>query len=180
MIGKTINEEIVLRAITEIGQEEIKGNQGFKDPLFQQRMEAVGFQLGNAWCALFCELIWEESYQNWDATMFGRLKKLFSASAVTTFRNFQKAKDFIVNRKFEPGCLCVWQVWKDGKAHWTGHIAIGIKENKKLNQITTIDGNTNDAGGREGYVVAEKTRIVNFNPIQNGKVLLGFIHPKKV
>jgi len=176
----TINQEVLLRAIKEIGQREVPPNLGFEDKEFEERMKAVGFVPGNAWCALFTELIWEEAYQNWDATLFTRLKVLFNASAVTTFRNFQKTKDFIVDKKFEVGCLVAFQTYKEGAAHWTGHIAIGKSYDRKTNKVTTIDGNTNDAGGREGIIVAEKSRTLNFDPIQNGLVCLGFVHLKQV
>lgn len=180
MIGETINQEVVLRAEAEIGQREIPPNQGFEDKAFETRMKAVGFQVGNPWCALYTELIWEESYQNWDALLFTRLEKLFSASAVKTFRNFQKTKDFVVNKKFKPGCLVVWQTYREGKKHWTGHIAIGKAYIQKTNQIITIDGNTNEAGSREGIIIAEKSRTLSFEPRERGLVCLGFIHLKEV
>ena len=45
--------------------------------------------------------------------------------------------------------------------------------------MTTIDGNTNDKGGREGYIVAPIKRNIDFT-IKNGLVLKGFIHPKEI
>lgn len=176
----TINKEVLLRAIAEIGQKEIPPNAGFIDKEFEERMKLFGFVPGNAWCALFAEMIWSEAYAGWDTTIVSRLQKLFSASAVTTFNNFKTTKDFIVNRTFEVGCLVIWQTYKDGKAHWTGHLALGKGYNKAKNLITTIDGNTNQAGAREGVVVAEKSRVLNFEPIQNGLVCLGFVHLKQV
>ena len=179
MIGKTINEEIVLIANKYIGQEEIRGNKGFKDIEFNRLMDAVGHEKGQAWCAYFAELVWKEAYQNWDATLFSRLDKLFSASAVTTFRNFHKTKDFTTPRKPSPGCLAIWQKYKDGKAHWSGHIGVVDTVNKNIS-FTCIEGNTNEDGGREGYMVGKKNRIIDFEEKQNALVLIGFVQPKEI
>jgi hypothetical protein len=43
--------------------------------------------------------------------------------------------------------------------------------------IKTIEGNTNDKGGREGYTVASKNRLIDFTN-DNGLRMLGFIKPK--
>ena len=44
--------------------------------------------------------------------------------------------------------------------------------------MLTVEGNTNDDGSREGYMVAEKQRKIDFDVKQNGLVLMGFVHPK--
>ena len=56
-------------------------------------------------------------------------------------------------------------------------MATVVRISKK--DFTTIDGNSNSSGGREGIEVAEKTRKYNFNS-NNGLRLIGFIKPKKV
>lgn len=176
----TINAEIIEVAQKYLGQQEISGNMGFKDEDFSRKMEAVGHDDGEAWCALFTELVWKEAYQQWDATLFNRLDKLFNDGAVTTFRNFQKTRDFIVSSKPIAGALAVWQKYSNGRAHWTGHIAIVESFNMQQAELNTIDGNTNDKGGREGYIVARIKRDIDFRTKQNGLVLLGFIHPKEI
>lgn len=180
MRGATINEEIVLVAKSYEGQEEIRGNKGFKEEDFETKTKAVGWQKDQAWCSYFSELVWKEAYQQWDATLFSRLDKLFVGSAVTTFRNFQKTKDFVCNQNPKPGCLVVWQNYESGAASWSGHIGIVETASVPKQLFTAIEGNTNDNGEREGFEVAIKTRTLNFKPKQNGLVLLGFVHPKEV
>jgi len=177
---ESINAEIIETAKKYLGQEEITGNMGFKEAEFDVKMKAVGHKEKEAWCAYFTELVWKEAFHQWDATLFTRLDKLFSGGAVETFRNFQKTKDFIVTTKPIEGALAVWQKYKDGKASWTGHIAIVESFNIGRKQLNTIDGNTNDKGGREGYIVARISRPLDLTIHQNGLVLLGFIHPKKI
>lgn len=177
---KTINSEIISTALKYLGEEEILGNLGFKDSEFEVKMKSCGWKEKDAWCAYFAELIWKEAYQHWDATLFTRLDKLFTGSAVNTFKNFQKTKDFIATTKPVVGSLAVWQKYTDGKAHWTGHIGIVESFDIKNRELTTIDGNTNDKGSREGYIVARQLRPLDFTLKQNGLNLLGFIHPKQI
>jgi hypothetical protein len=97
-----------------------------------------------------------------------------TAGTVRTFRHF---KDLGWTSK-EPvlGAIAIWQKWKDGKATSSGHAA--IVERWTDTHVITIDGNTNDKGGREGYIVADgKKRSLNFDA-RKGLVLLGFIHPR--
>ena len=176
----TINDEVVGVAIKYLGKKEILGNKGFEDEAYQAILEACGWQYLDAWCSFATEGIWKEAYQQWDATLFSRLNKLFNASAVTTFRNFQKTRDFITSTKPVKGALAVWQKYKNGVATWQGHIAIVESFNMQKAELNTIDGNTNDKGGREGYIVARVKREMDFRTKQNGLVLLGFVHPKEV
>jgi hypothetical protein len=151
-----------------IGQTEFKGNLGFKDPCFDEKMREVGFQDTHAWCAYFQELVFKEAYPE----KFVELDKLFSASAVQTFKNFRDA-GYLIGEVPQIDTLVIWQNYKDGKAQWTGHAGI---VSKVLDQETflSIEGNTNNDGSREGIKVAERTRKV-IPDVKNGLKVLGFI-----
>jgi hypothetical protein len=56
-----------------------------------------------------------------------------------------------------------------------GHAGI-VKEINETS-FTTIEGNGNQSGGREGIEVASLNRSYSFNN-KNGLKLLGFVHPK--
>jgi hypothetical protein len=170
-----INKIILEKAQKYIGQKELQNNSGFVDFDFWQKMKNVGHDRGEAWCALFTELVWKEAYQQYDSTKFNELDKLFSDSATKTFSNF-KANGWDVNRIAESGALIIWQYHENGKPTWKGHA--GIVKMLENEFIHTIEGNTNAGGSREGDQVAEKIRKYNFEPVQKGLVLLGFIHPK--
>jgi hypothetical protein len=176
----TLVEEIISIAKEWEGEQEIRGNVDFKNPKFSTRMRAMGFITGDAWCSLFVELVWHSAYEAWDSTIISRLDKLFSKMAVVTYRNFQKTKDFIVDKKPAPGCLAVWCHYEKGKPTIYGHIGIVVEANIKWGMMITIEGNTNDDGGREGYEVAGKQREIDFDIKENGLTLMGFVHPKIV
>jgi len=174
---KTIQETIIETAESYLGQQEISGNMGFKDPNFQEKMEAVGFKDKYAWCALFTELVWRESYAKLNGLFDAELNELFSASAVKTFHNFRRA-GWEVDQIPEAGSVVIWQYYKDGKPHWTGHAGIVIFPG--LDHFSTVEGNTNSTGEREGIEVSEKVRDLDFASKQKGLVLLGFIRPKQI
>jgi hypothetical protein len=173
----TINDIITKIALDNLGQEEIRGNLGFKDPEFERRMQAVGFKKGHAWCSYYAELVWKLAYQQYDATMNDTLDKLFSASAVQTWKNFKKAIEFETTLVPDEGSLVVWQTYKNGTPHWTGHIGIVIKYDQESDSLITVEGNTNDDGSREGYKVAKKRRKNMYRKTKTGLRLLGFITP---
>ena len=170
---ETLRGSIISYAYEYLGKEEIKGNMGFKDPEFEAKMRAVGFKDTYAWCALFCELVWTEAYAEFAPEMLPLLAKEFSAGTVRSFRHFKSLR--WTSKVPEAGDIVIWQSYKNGKAKTTGHAAIVMAV--KDGYIETIEGNTNDKGGREGYTVAEKTRTIDFSNT-NGLRMLGFIKPK--
>lgn len=170
---ETLIGSIISWAYEYIGKEEIRGNMGFKDVEFDKKMDSVGFKDGYAWCCLFCELVWVEGYKDFNPEMLPTLAKEFSAGTVRTFRHFKALK--WTSQTPEVGDIVIWQTYKKGVAKGTGHAAIIFEING--NVLTTIEGNTNDKGGREGYIVAKKTRKINFTN-NNGLRMLGFIKPR--
>lgn len=188
-----LRSKIVQVAESYEGQTEFRGNSGFKDRDFQDAMEAVGWQKGQAWCAYFAELVWKKAYGKFENTKdeLAELDKMFSPGAVATYNNFTKlwakrdhtrpnSEGYAVKPTPEAGDLIVWQNYRNGKAHWTGHVGIVIQVNGN-DTVHTMEGNTNSNGGREGIEVAMKTRKVGsdlFRPKSRGLVLKGFVSPK--
>ena len=143
---------------------------GFKDKVFEKKMEAVGFVKSYAWCALFAELVWTEAYKG--SGLVNVLKKLFSASATTTYKNFDIDGTFKVSQTPQIGAVVIW---RHGSG-WQGHAGIVVSIDG--DNIGTVEGNTNAAGGREGIEVAAKVRKWKDAPYQaNGLNLVGFIIP---
>lgn len=177
-----IRKKIVEIAYSYEDQQEISGNKGFKDDVFQQKMEAVGWNYGQAWCSYFAELVWKEAYGNFDSSFINILDKLFSANAVKTYDNFKRSKRFKTGNNPEPGDLVVWAYYKENKPKmvdiWTlGHIGVVTKPAQLF--FLSMEGNTNSKGGREGIENAEKKREYSFYE-ENGLRLLGFVKPCKV
>lgn len=171
-----INNVIVEVASSYIGEQEVSGNKGFLDPKFEVEMSSVGWTLGQAWCAYFGELVWRKAYKQVGKDIDVKLNNLFTASAVGTLSNFKKKSTFIISKTPIRGSLAIWQHYSNGVAGWQGHV--GIVDTFTDTVITTIDGNTNTSGGREGIEVGRVKRKMNFGA-KNGLVLQGFIYPQE-
>lgn len=150
-----------------IGKTEISGNNGFHDPDFESKMKLVGWKQGEAWCAYFTEMVFKEAFPEKVAD----LNRLFSASAVQTYQNFV-ANGYVGKSIPQAGDLVIWRMYKGGKPQWQGHAGI-VLEATNPTTFKSIEGNTNDGGGREGYIVATKTRETTKKT--NGLNVMGFI-----
>lgn len=183
MIPK-MKDAVLEYAQSHVGYEEVPGNQGFKDKAFDTRMRQVGFQNGWAWCALFAELCWALPTYDGKSKVFVSLSDNFSANAVRTYENFSKddtglftCYDVDSNVMPAPGDVVIWEKRRGGvpvkNDIWTiGHA--GIVESADATSFVSIEGNSNDAGGREGIEVARKTRNYTYSK-QDGLALKGFI-----
>lgn len=156
-------------ALKYVGQKELAGNVFSKVSDFGKKMHEVGQRDGESWCSYFCELVFKEAYPQ----RFAELDKLFSSSAVQTFKNFTKGGGYLQNNVPAVGNLVIWQMQKEGKPQWQGHAGIVYKV-KSTWEFTSIEGNTNSEGGREGNTVAIKERKVLAH-VPNGLKILGFI-----
>jgi len=148
-----LGKRIALTASSLVGQTEIKGNLGFTDEKFHMMMKAVGWKRGEAWCCYFTELIWKLVNVH-NPKISKELDKLFSGSTVQTWKNFFSSPDWITNDTPVVGAVVIWQKYKDGKAQWSGHAGIVVEVHDS--KFVSVEGNTNDKGGREGYIVAKK------------------------
>lgn len=175
----TINEIIVDEARIYVGRQELPGNSGFKNPAFQKVMEKMGWKKGQSWCDYLAELAYKGGYYRaGKLDIKESLSGLFTGGAVASYRNFKNAGWKVSN---EPvvGALVIFQ--KGGS--WQGHVGIvsevGVLKNG-IEHFRCIEGNTTEAGSREGTTVLEKLRPLYVpNVIAFGKLqILGFVHPK--
>lgn len=159
-------------ALQYVGQKELPNNVFSDSSDFGKKLHGVGQKDGDPWCALFCELVFKEAYPE----RFKEFDKLFSASAVQTYKNFIKAGGYMENNMPQVGNLVIWQMQKEGQAQWQGHAGIVISVEQPPNHwiFKSVEGNTNSVGGREGVTVAIKERKV-LAKVWNGLKVLGFV-----
>ena len=162
-------EEIVLNAMSYVGQQEISGNKGFEDPAFEAEMKEEGWQKGWAWCCVFAKVVFKNVYPERGE----ELNKLFSPSCIKTFQNFKSA-GYVIHELPQVGCLVLWQMMKEGQGQITGHAGIVTKLNSVW-EFESVEGNSNDDGGREGKEVAHQTNRKVLKDTWNGLKVLGFI-----
>ncbi len=164
-----INIAIAETAMQYVNIEEIRGNLGWKDKLFEKAMAAVGWYKKAHWCAFFMEKVWVEAYMEYykeKPAIFGRAKKLLgrlcSGNSQRTYRNFRDSGVFDTGSIPAIGAAAVWKY-----AGLSGHTAACIIEIDHNNKIfKTIEGNAGDKVAVRKHKFGEKN-------------LLGFIYPKE-
>lgn len=177
-----IQDKIIAVAKSYIGKTEKPNNSGFNDAEFEKRMAATGWSKGLSWCSYFCELVWCEAYKGYG--VLDEVIKNFDGSATATYKKFDLDPTWEVTDVPTVGSLAVWR-YGNG---WQGHIAIVVEvptiklpfNPKSVVAFKTVEGNTNDKGGREGYIVAAKTRKTGQPYSAKGLNLIGFIKPKQI
>jgi hypothetical protein len=160
--------KIVEIARSYLGEFEKPGNHGFKNPALQAKMEADGWKDGEAWCAYFQEMIWEEAYPAFEKVF----DKLFSGSCAITLANFKKA-GYEISTIPVPGALMIMHSYKDGVFTGKGHAGLVIPTLISNSEWYSIEGNTNSAGSREGDSVQIKKRSLMYYP--TGLRVAGFV-----
>lgn len=159
--------KVVDMANSLIGQREETGNV-FKigTPLGDLLHEA-GQRDGEAWCCYLAEALFCKAYVEHSRA----LRKLFSANCVKTLENFRKA-GYSISANPIVGSLMIMQTYRSGIALTTGHAGIvTVVETPKI--WTSVEGNTNEEGAREGTTVLPKKRTLNY-PL-TGKRVAGFV-----
>lgn len=157
---------IVEVAKSYLGEKEVPGNMGFTDHDFEKKMVDVGFQKTYAWCSLFMELCVKES----NPEFYAANEKLFSASATTTYKNFD-----IAGKTSPVPQIGMGVIWRHGNG-WQGHAGIVIGFDPVKGTIDTVEGNSNsDPNNREGMEVSQKTRKIKTPFSAKGLNLVGFL-----
>lgn len=160
--------KIIDAARKYLGQKEMPGNRFDQSTELGRRLHEAGQKDGEAWCAYFGEAICTEAYPEKTKDF----QKLFSPSAVQTFKNFVAA-DYTVTTVPQPGALVIWRRYKSGEPQWQGHFGIVTEV---LNEMTfrSVEGNSNASGSRDSDSVVENLRVEKYNP--DGLTVMGFVH----
>ncbi|MBC7399842.1 MAG: CHAP domain-containing protein [Mucilaginibacter sp.] len=153
-----------------IGRLEKKGNSGFFDAGFEAELKGAGWYFGAPWCAFFANMAWRKHLKKYDA-LFEIAKKLDSGSAVQTFKNYKASEYFETGDTPKLGAKVIWRLGDGAKGH--AGIVIAIEGNT----MTTVEGNTNAHGSREGDCVACKYRTIERPFTATGLNVVGYIYP---
>jgi hypothetical protein len=174
----SVEDTIVSIARGYIGQQEVQPNQSFKDPVFLKKMLGVGWYRTASWCSFFAKLVWKEAYTKLGSlTNASLVNRYASGSSRETWNNFRASKEFKTSTTVpKVGAIVIWQ---EGDSLTNGHVGIVTAVNG--NTFSSVEGNTNADGSRNGYEVAEHTtHKVGLPHSVNGLNVLGFVYPVEV
>jgi len=147
MIETSISAESLFVATTQIDIREEGTNGG---PEVSRYLKSVGLGPGYAWCMAF--VYWCVNVACKRLELSNPLVKtagVLDQWNRTTLRKIPK-----IDRSVKPGDIFIIDLGKGN-----GHTGFVFKINGGL--ITTIEGNTNDDGSREGFKVAYRTRALS-------------------
>jgi len=142
------HEKALQAAAAMIGVKESKKNSGLWIDLW---LRFAGLWPGLAWCAAF--VYWILVNSGFDKSLLPKV----NPGSVYGWMTWAKEKNLITANP-KRGDLGFWcHRVKSGKGYsWQGHIFF-LTEVRGLD-LKTIEGNTNEAGSREGTVVARRNR----------------------
>lgn len=127
-----------------IGIKEVGGdNKGQIVEMFQRAV--AGKAVGQAWCLSFikfCIQMTDDLYNHIFLSSNPRTQLIKTEHCLTLWKN---SEDYRVDKPF-PGCIMLWQFYKDGVATSSGHAEL-VKEVQANGRIITIGGNTSDGTG---------------------------------
>ena len=150
-------------------------NAGFVDASFEATMKAVGWGNGQAWCAYYVKLVYMQLYS------FDRewLSKYIGGGAMDNLyivKNRNAVKDYryiAITKNEKPQIGDVFCLGKSGDGH-TGIIVEVLGQLGNGWNVKTIEGNTSDAGVREGYRTQYLTRTLEIGKNSKGKIFNGY------
>jgi uncharacterized protein (TIGR02594 family) len=150
-----------------IGTKESGGDN--KGPQVEEFQKAIGKAESESWCVSFVQYCVKKV----DAELGGEANKLSQTELVLKLWN--DGKDLRIDKP-EPGCLILWEHYKDGKKTGLGHCGIVTSVSRDGKTVMTIEGNTSDGSGieRNGDGVYARQRAVVSSATSTMKVL-GFM-----
>jgi len=178
-MGK-LSELIVKLALQDVGNKEKPNNSGWFNAQKEKAMRLAGWLVGQAWCSYNAEVIYVNAFTIEDPNAVSLLKKYFSGSTVETWKNFRASREFKTSPNVPKlGALVIWQSYKNGVAQSTGHIGVVTEINGGT--FKSVEGNTSEAGSREGTVVGINSHnIANENARTNGLQIIGFVYCERI
>lgn len=184
------------------GIQEIPGNMGFKKSIMQDLMVQMGWRKSEAWCSYFAELVWSLTTAATEKNVAinhiedvdllyamlatnGKIKNvpIFSGSTQRTLSNFVNSdKHVLLPLSINIGHVVYiapngsLPVWVSQKNKSLGHIGVKVKsvpaEESMPSHFQAVEGNTSDAGVREGGRVG---LLTTKNDLRGSLWLQGFL-----
>lgn len=143
----TLQQKALDIAITQIGVEEAPGHKNTGKQV-EKYLAAVGLGPGYSWCMAFAYWCHQQA-----AEAMGRKVLMYRTGGV--LEQWRQRKDKYRAITPQPGDIFIMDMGKG-----QGHTGIVEKVNED-DTISTIEGNTNDEGSREGYEVCRRRRPRN-------------------
>lgn len=142
-----LTHQVLVEALKHVGVREVGHNDG---PEVREWLHRVARGPGNPWCAAFAWCMLDDACQ-----ILGLLNPLPPIAGVHFLMTAAKSHRVWTDQP-GPGFLFFIDHGKNSRGEPLGHCGIVVDVNE--DEITTVEGNTTESGGRDGDRVAMKTR----------------------
>ena len=157
MFDRTLNNQALYYAVTQLGacEDPPGSNRGVEVANY---LRSVGLPGGYAWCAAFVHWCYQTA-----ADELSVLNPVWKTAGVMTHwrechRNGGKRLDRL---KISPSAILPGMIFVMDYGGGKGHTGIVESVDVKGERLTAIEGNTNEAGSREGiYVMRRERRLI--------------------
>jgi len=142
-----------------IGATEKGGNnQDFTDPILKQMLLKAGWKPSQAWCAYMVKGLLDScgipnKITGWSPTSYNKSDVIYTDGV---FKKDYNDEDVMV-------MSLSYNKFKNDKSRYKGIGHTGIIEKVRATNVITREGNTNDAGGRDGDGFYKKVRPLTKN-----------------
>lgn len=170
-----IRDFIVLTALSLVGEQENMLDMNFNKKKFEEYKNRHKLTDGQVWCTYLTELVWSSAYEQYDPPTVKKLKKIFDAGAVNTWKNFLKS-EFLISNIPVAGDIVIWQNFVNSKACDTGHAGIVVQVNLERGFINSVETNYDCMLSGTINVQIQTRYLIEFEK-DNGLVMKGFIKP---
>lgn len=152
-------------------EKEIGNNSGFENKKLESLMKKTGWKSGEPWCMAFVKSVVWKSVKN--PTKRKVIDKTLNSGTQSSFANMLNDTTGTFKQITKPkrGDIVIWERMTGCAGTGKGHAGIVLSATKT--GIKTIEGNTNEAGSREGTAVLKKERKLDFENC-NGLRIKGF------
>lgn len=138
----------------EKGVEELTEN---SSPEIDTYLEAADLSPGLPWCAAFVNWCAEQAAS--DEEVISPLEEVRFEGYVQSYYDFGHANDWIIPAS-EAQIGDIFLLWFDTKERYA-HMGFVERVDMDGGTFTTIEGNTNEGGGREGTKIARRRRHIS-------------------
>jgi hypothetical protein len=133
-------------------------NQNFTDPVLKQMLLKAGWKPSQAWCAYMVKGLLDScdipnKITGWSPTSYNKSDVIYTDGV---FKKDYNDEDVIV-------MSLSYNKFKNDKSRYKGIGHTGIVEKVRTTNVITREGNTNDAGGRDGDGFYKKVRPLTKN-----------------
>jgi CHAP domain len=146
-MASTLSTKALEIALTQEGNHENPKGSNWGHPV-QDYLASVGINFPAAWCAAFCHWCFDQA-----AKELGVKNPIYKTGGVIA--QLMHSKKYLAKPP-QAGDLGIME-FSGGK----GHMFFVVDANPKIGTITTLEGNSNDDGSREGWEVVKRTRRID-------------------